>query len=201
MFFASWAGSAYNNDIHNLLDADGVRWVITHILSNYSDLPLAYILLLLVAFSIMSESGWICWVFPKNHPLMLKQLRAYTYTNLLAIVLTSIFVFVVLMPGSPLLNAFGGFEHSPLSIGWSILLLLFFILLSNVYGYISGQLTTSTDFLKAHTRFLNKYSYAFLTMFVVSQICGCLNYSNLLAFTSDSTDKAIMYILIALCFV
>lgn len=201
LFFASWAGSAYNNEIHNLLDADGIRWVITHILSCYSKLPLAFIILLLVTLSIMFESGWVGWIFPKNHPLMLKQLRAHTYTNLLALFLFAIFIFVMLIPGSPLLNVFGGFEHSPLSKGWGVLLLLFFILLSNVYGFISGQLTTLNDFAKAHTLLLRKYAYAFLTLFSVSQICGCLDYSNLLTFVSDSTETIIMYILIALCFV
>lgn len=201
MLLATWMVGAYNNEVRSLLDSDGVRWGITHILSNFSRLPLATILMLLVTVSVVLESGWLSWMFPKNHPLMLKQLRAYTYTNLLLIVITVFFVFVLLMPGSPFLNAFGGFAHSPLLKGWFSILSLLIIFIANVYGYLSGRLTTSNDFAFAHTRLLRKYAPAFVPLFIVAQIGGCMDYSNLFTFSSVETDRIIMTILVVLCFV
>lgn len=201
VLLASWVVGAYNSEVRSLLDSDGVRWGITHILSNFSRLPLATIIILLVTISTVMESGWLSWINPKNHPLMLKQVRAYTYTNLLLIILFLFFVFVLLMPGTPLLNAFGGLANSPLEKSWFPLLSLIIIFISNIFGYLSGRLTTSADFTFAHTRLLRKYTPSFLPLFVVAQISGCLQYSNLLTFTSSSTEQIIMYILICLCFV
>lgn len=201
LFIASWIGSIYDSHILNLLDADGIRWGVTHVLSNYGSLPLSLIIFLLVVVSVAIESGWLAWLYPKNHPLMLKQLRAYTYTNLVGMVSLVAVALVLLMPSSPLLNAFGGFAHSPLQRGGGVLLLMLILLMSNIYGYLSGQLTTNSDFIFAHTRLLRKYSYVFITLFVVAQVYGCLEYSHLLNFANPLLDDIVMYILIILCFV
>lgn len=200
VLITSWLVGAYNNDVRSLLDSDGVRWGVTHILSNYRRLPLSSIILLLVTSSIVHESGWLDWAFPKKHPLTLKQLRAYTYTNMLILILFAILISVLLMPASPLLNSFGELDHSPLAQGWFPMLLLSMILVSNVYGYLTGRLTTAQDFTFAHTRFLRKYAPAFITLFIVAQIDGCIVYSHLLEF-SYLAEKCIMLVLVALCFV
>lgn len=201
LFIATWIGSIYDSNINNLLDADGIRWGVAHIMSNYAKLPLSYIIMMLVVASVVVESGWLSWIFPKNHPLMLKQLRAYTYTNLTCIFVVGAFALLLFIPSSPLLNAFGGYSHSPLSQGGFALLMLLVIMLANIYGYLSGQLTTLADFIFAHTHFLRKYSFAFISLFVVSQVYGCVDYSNLLAFLGPTVNTVIMYVLILLCFI
>jgi len=198
---ATWVVGAYNDNVRSLLDTEGIRWGVTHILANFSRIPLATILLILVTVSVVLESGWLCWLSPKNHPLMLKQLRAYTYTNLLLVVIAVFVACLLLVPGSPFLNAFGSFEHSPLLKGWFPLLSLLIILLANLYGYLSGHLTTSADFAFAHTRLLRQLAPGFVTLFVVAQIGGCLDYSHLITFSYPDTDKIIMLVLIVLCFV
>lgn len=197
----SWIGSAYNPDINSLLDANGVRWGVSHILSNYSRVPLAAIIMILVGVSVVMESGWTSWLFPKNHPLLLKQLRAYTYSNLLVFILILIFVSVLLMPSSPLVNAFGEFDNSPIATGGLALLVLAVILVANMYGYLSGRLTTSADFAFAHTRLLRKYSYAFIPLFLVGQIMGSLYYTHILTPDTEELNNIIMYLLTILCFV
>ena len=201
VLLASWVIGAYDSGVKSILDADGIRWGVTHIVSNFAQLPLATILMFLVTVSVVMESGWLSWINPKNHPLMLKQVRAYTYTNLLLIIVFCIFVFLLLIPGTPLLNAFGGFSNSPLLQAWFPLLSLLIIFISNIYGYLSGRLTTSADFAFAHTRLLRKYSPAFVPLFVVAQIGGCLEYSNLFSFDSTSILQSIIYLLMLLCFV
>ncbi len=201
VLIASWLIGAYSPHVRSLLNDEGVRWGVSHIMSNFMRLPLAAILLIMVTVSVVWESGWLSWVFPKNHPLMLKQLRAYTYTNILLLFFFAFFVFILSLPGSPLLSALGEFENSPLSQGWLTLLALLLILLSNVYGFLSGHLVTSADFAFAHTRVLRNFSPAFITLFAVAQVCGCLDYSNLLFFLGPETEKAIMFLLIVLCFV
>lgn len=200
VLISAWVVGAYSDDVRNLLDADGVRWGLTHILSNYRRLPLSSIILILVTSSIVCESGWLDWVYRSRHPLSLKQLRAYTYTNLLLLVLFIAFMAVLLMPASPFLNSFGGFSHSPISQGWFPFLLLTLILISNLYGYLTGRLATAQDFTFGHTRFLRKYAQAFITLFIVAQIDGMINYTHLLEF-SFFAEKSIMIVLVALCFV
>lgn len=197
----SWVGSIYDSNINSLLDADGIRWGVSHIMSNYARLPLTLLITLLISVSVAIESGWTDWMYKKNHPLMLKQLRAYTYTNLLLLFLVIVFVLMLILPVSPFLNAFGELDHSPLAVGWPMLLSLLVILVSNIYGFLSGRLTTQVDFINAHTYLLRKYSYAFLSLFVVAQICGSIDYCNLLFFTAPTIDKAIMTLLVILCFV
>lgn len=198
---ASWVVGAYNPDVKSLLEDAGVRWSITHITKNFSDLPLAEILLLMVTVSVVRESGWLSWLYPKNHPLTLKQLRAYTYTNLLIFALFLIFLLVLFMPASPLRNSFGELSHSPLSQGWLSLLSLLFIIVSNVYGYLSGRFVTSADFAFAHTRVLRNFSPAFISLFFLGQIMGCLDYSQLITFSSSEVRTAIIHTLIILCFI
>lgn len=201
VLIASWIGNAYDSRICNLLDADGIRWGLKHILSNFRELPLALLILLLITLSVVIESGWADWILPKNHPLMLRQLRAHTYTNLILIICILGFLLVFFFPGSPFLNAFGGLEHSPIAQGWIPLLLLLIILLANVYGYLSGQLTTASDFTYAHAKLLSRYSFAFINLFLIAQIVGCLNYSNLLYFAPAYTNDLVMYVLILLSFI
>lgn len=197
----SWVVGAYHSDVNNLLEYAGIRWGITHIISNFSALPLATILLLMVTVSVVKESGWLSWLYPKNHPLMLKQLRAYTYTNLLLVVIVLVFLFLLFIPDSPLINSFGGLSHSPLSKGWLALLSLLVIFISNVYGYLSGRLVTSADFAFAHTRVLRKFSPAFISLFFLAQIFGCLDYSQLITFSSPEWRQVVLDTLIILCFV
>lgn len=200
VLLASWVVGAYNEDVKSLLDSEGVRWGVTHILSNYRRMPLSSIILMLVTSSIVHESGWLDWIYPKKHPLTLKQLRAYTYTNLLIGILFVCFLSILLMPSSPLLNAFGEFENSPISQGWFPILLIVLIIVSNMYGYLTGRLTTVQDFTSAHSRFLRQYAPGFITLFLVAQIDGYLVYSHLLEF-SYLAEKSIMLVLVALCFV
>ena len=201
ILIASWIGSAYDSRICNLLDVDGIRWGLKHVLSNFEDLPLAFLIFVLITLSVVIESGWADWLLPKNHPLMLRQLRAHTYTNLVLTICVIGFLLVLFFPGSPFLNAFGGLEHSPIAQGWLPLLLLLIILLANVYGYLSGQLSTASDFIYAHTKLLSRYSFTFISLFIVAQIVGCLNYSNLLFFAPAYVNKLFMYVLIIFSFI
>lgn len=197
----SWVVSAYDPSVNSLLEDAGIRWGITHIISNYSDLPLASILMLMVTVSVVKESGWLSWFYPKNHPLMLKQLRAYTYTNLLMVAIIAVFLFVLFFPASPLRNSFGELSHSPLSRGWLPMLSILIILVSNVYGYLSGRMVTSADFAFAHTRVLRDFSPAFISLFFLGEIMGCLEYTHLITFSSQEWRYAVLHTLVILCFI
>lgn len=182
LFVVSWVLSVYVDGVEGLLTPRGIRWMCSHLLANFATLPLASILMGLMALSVLRESG-LSQVFRRH--LSLKQRRALQITGLTLLVVLGLFSLLLLLPRAILLSAFGTLAHSAFSTGSFGLLFCLLMLMGNVYGYTSGRFVTLQDFLHAHVALLAAVAPSFVFLFLGSQLVECLQFTGLLPLLGD----------------
>ncbi len=172
----SWIGSVYGMDVQNLMSADGVRWLVSNVLPNFNQAPIAIILLTLMTLSTLTESELLTTLFRRSKPLTLKQRRALLYATVVFFLGIALILALTLLPSSILLSAFGHFEHSALQKGLFSLLLALVLLASVTYGYTAGRFFSWTDLVRAAAYIPSRVASYWLTLFVVSQFVACLDH-------------------------
>lgn len=175
----SWVGSIYDWGLHNLLDAEGVRWSLTHVLENFRQSPWVEVVLGLSVLGLCAESGLpqVCTPrFWQRSRRSLKKLRALQITSLILVLLLLLALYFVITPSSPLLSAFGHFFRSPLYNGLYSLILLTLTLLSIVYGGLSGRFLSLFDIVLAITCLPARMGGYFVSLFIASQLIACIHY-------------------------
>ncbi len=175
----SWVGNVYDWGLHNLLDAEGLRWAFTHVLSNLRQSPWAEIVLGLSALSIVMESG-LMQVFTsrfwQKDRRSLRKLRALQITSVVALLFVVCALYFVLVPTSPLLSAFGRFSQSPFYYGLYPYILLSMAVVAATYGYASGRFLSFGDMVQALVALPVGIASYFVTLFMASQFIACLHY-------------------------
>lgn len=182
LFFVSWGMDIYFDGIEGLLSARGIRWLCSYILPNFAAVPLAVIILLLMAFSVVRESG-LFQVFRRH--VSLKQKRALQITGLASLVVVCLFSLLLILPDAVLLSAFGTIRQSAFSKGLPGLLLCMVIFVGNVYGYTAGRFVTMRDFVRAHVSVFSSVADYFVYLFLASQFIGCLQFTGILTLLGD----------------
>lgn len=196
----SWVCSLYiDESVRSLLNADGIRWSVSSIMTNLDDAPLTYIGSFLICSGVLLESGFISTIITflrerKWHEssVSLKQRRAFMLTLGMVEAIAAFAVILCLFQSSLLLSAFGTIESSPLSRGWFGLLVMLLILIGNVFGYTSGKFVNTVDFINAHTLLLRKCAGYFIVLFISSELIACVKYTGLL---SDDATIVLSYAL------
>lgn len=196
----SWVSSLYIDDtVRSLLNSDGIRWSVGNILTNLDYVPLATICSMLMCAGVLCESGLVRTIFTiivelnwQNGSVSLKQKRALMLTIGFVEFIAALFILQYFFRGSLLLSAFGTYEESSLSRGWLGLLIIFFIVIGNMFGYASGKFVSIVDFINAHTYFIRKCSGYFITAFLSAELIACIKYTGLLG---DDAITVLSYIL------
>jgi len=196
----SWICSMYYyGSVNSLLDADGIRWSISNMVTNLYDAPVVNTLIFLICTSLLWESGFMGTLYTviremkwNTGSVSLKQRRALMFTLCVFEVMMVLFLIQVFAPGSMLFSAFDTYENSALSQGiWGLVTVLI-IILGNVYGYSSGKLVTKNDFVNAHTKHISLSAGYFITIFLAAELLACLKYIGLL---SEEFTTVLSYIL------
>ena len=182
LLFVSWVLSIYVDGVQGLLTTRGIRWMCSNIVLNFSTVPIASILLGLMAVSVLRASG-ILKAF-RSH-VSLKQRRALQITGVSVIVVLCLFSLLLLLPDAVLLSAFGTIRHSAFSKGLFGLLACLAIFIGNVYGYTSGRFTTVRDFIQAHASIFSSVANYFVMLFLASQLVNSLDYTGILPLLGD----------------
>jgi len=170
----SWVVSVYNPSAHSLLDANGLRWLMTSWVSNFTSLPLGEAVLVQMALSVVQASGLPDLLRGR---LSLKQQRALMFMLAALVFILAAVAAMTLLPPYTLLNFFGGVTDSPLMDSLPGLLFLTAEVLSCVYGYTAGKIVTIGDFSQAHTLLLIRCAPLFVHVFLLSQIIAWIKYS------------------------
>lgn len=170
----SWLGNYYGFDIRNILSAEGLRWFVENLIPNMALSPLAEIVFLLMAISVVVESG-LLKVFSGN--LSPKQRRALQLTGALFLFYCLLLVVLVFFSSSILLSALGTISGSPLSRGVLGLIVISLLMIGNFYGFVSGRLVTVNDFIQAHCELIRRVSPFFITIIIASQLVAFVDYA------------------------
>ena len=196
----SWVSSLYiDESVRSLLNSDGIRWSVANIITNLNAVPFATVCSLLICAGVLCESGLVSTIITllvernwHNGSVSLKQRRALTLVAFFVEFCAVCVVLQYIFRGSLLLSAFGTYHDSPLSRGWQGLLIVFLIIIGNVFGYASGRLVSVVDFINAHTFFLRKCAGYFIVAFVSAELLACIKYTGLLG---DDAVTVLSYIL------
>lgn len=174
IIIVSWFGNYYGLDIRNILSAEGLRWFVENLIPNITLSPLAEIVFLLMAISVVVESGLLKVFFGNLSP---KQRRALQLTGALFLVYCLSLVVLIFFSSSILLSALGTISGSPLSRGVLGIVGISLLLIGNFYGFVSGRLVTVNDFVQAHCELLRRVSPFFITIVIASQLVAFVGYA------------------------
>ena len=180
----SWIGSIYGiGHIQSLLSAEGVRWLLGHVMSNYMQTPaLSIVLVLMMGLGVGMQSGLsnaLKRFFQPGILLSRKERRALmlTFGALAAYVL--LIAVSILLPWSIAQGVTGGWQYSPLFKGSIYVLSLGIGLSGLVYGYASDTFLRFGDVFDAMSLLIARNASFFVMLFFLAQFFASLNYTRI----------------------
>ena len=190
LLLSSWLLGIYVDGVQGLLSPRGIRWMCSNIVPNFASVHLAKMLLGVMAFGVLNESG-IFRTFSDR--VSLKQQRALLITGSVFVFVVGLFSLLLFLPNAVLLSAFGTFSHSAFSKGFYGLMMVMAILVGNVYGATMGRFVSMHDFVQAHVAIFSTVAGYFVIVFLASQFIGCLEFTGILTLLGD--DGTVLHIL------
>jgi len=144
----SWLLSAtMTEDVRSLISSEGVRWFFSHFSSMLATPWLVWLLLLSMAAGSLCCSGLLETLRPPRSPLHYRQrLALRTSISLLVVYMAGVAALTV-VPHAVLLSATGQLWPSPFSRAVVPVLSFALLLVSIVYGWVSGRYATLADVL------------------------------------------------------
>ena len=177
----SWMGSVYGvNGVQSLLSAEGIRWVLGHVLENYVLAPaLGIILVLLMGLGVGFRSGLYDAskrFLRKGRLLSRKERRALTLAVLFFMFYVVLLVASMFLPWNLYWSVTGDWLHSPFSKGFIYLLSMGIGLVGMVYGYVAGSYRSMVDVMQGMSCLIARKASYFVTLFFVVQFFSSLEY-------------------------
>ena len=180
----SWIGSIYGlGEVQSLLSAEGIRWVLGHVVENYVQSPvLGIVLILFMGMGIVLRSGLYDAVkrfAGRNKLLSRKERRALTLAVGVLLLYFAMLVMSMFLPWNLYWNITGGWLHSPFSKGLVYLLSIGMGLGGMVYGYVSDTFRRFSDVVEGMSLLIAERSFTFVSLFFIIQFFSSLEYTHL----------------------
>ena len=180
----SWIGSIYGlGEVQSLLSAEGIRWVLGHVVENYVQSPvLGIVLILFMGMGIVLRSGLYDAVkrfAGRNKLLSRKERRALTLAVGVLLLYFAMLVMSMFLPWNLYWNITGGWLHSPFSKGLVYLLSIGIGLGGMVYGYVSDTFRRFSDVVEGMSLLIAARSFTFVSLFFIIQFFSSLEYTHL----------------------
>ena len=180
----SWIGSIYGlGEVQSLLSAEGVRWVLGHVVENYVQSPvLGIVLILFMGLGIVRRSGLYDAVkrfAGRNKLVSRKERRALTLSVGVGMLYVTVLILSMLLPWNLYWNITGGWLHSPFSKGLVYLLSIGIGLGGLVYGYVSDTFRRLSDVVEGMASLIAERSFSFVSLFFIIQFFSSLEYTRL----------------------
>ena len=180
----SWIGSIYGlGEVQSLLSAEGIRWVLGHVVENYVQSPvLGIVLILFMGVGIVLRSGLYDAVkrfARRNKLLSRKERRALTLAVGVLLLYFAMLVVSMFLPWNLYWNITGGWLHSPFSKGLVYLLSIGMGLGGMSYGYVSDTFRRLSDVVEGMSSLIAERSFTFVSLFFIIQFFSSLEYTHL----------------------
>ena len=187
----SWIGSIYGlGEVQSLLSAEGIRWVLGHVVENYVQSPvLGIVLILFMGVGVVLRSGLYDAVkrfAGRNKLLSRKERRALTLAVGVLLLYFAMLVMSMFLPWNLYWNITGGWLHSPFSKGLVYLLSIGMGLGGMVYGYVSDTFRRISDVVEGMSSLIAERSFTFVSLFFIIQFFSSLEYTRLAMNVDDS---------------
>lgn len=180
----SWIGSVYGaGEVQSLLSAEGIRWMLGHVVENYVQTPaLGVVLVLFMGLGVGIRAGLydVLKRFCRKEKLLSRKERRALLMSAIAFGLfVALIVVALLLPWNFLYGVTGSWEHSPIAKGWSYLLSVGIGLSGMVYGYVSDVFRNLADVVRGMSLLISRLASYFVTLFFVVQFFSSLAYTGL----------------------
>ncbi len=180
----SWIGSVYGaGEVQSLLSAEGIRWMLGHVVENYVQTPaLGLVLVLFMGLGVGIRAGLydVLKRFCRKEKLLSRKERRALLMSAIAFGLfVALIVVALLLPWNFLYGVTGSWEHSPIAKGWSYLLSVGIGLSGMVYGYVSDVFRNLADVVRGMSLLISRLASYFVTLFFVVQFFSSLAYTGL----------------------
>lgn len=180
----SWIGSIYGiAEVQSLLSAEGVRWMLSHAVTNYVQTPaLGVVLVLMLGLGIVSRSGFfdsLRRAVRKDKKLSRKERRALGLAFITFFSYVLVVLVAMVLPWNLLLSATGSWIHSPFSKGFVYILSVGLGMSGMVYGYASDAFRKVRDVVEAMSCLISRHAVYFVALFFTVQFFSSLEYTRL----------------------
>lgn len=197
----SWVANIYGwGEIQSLLSAEGIRWLLGHVVENYVSCPaLGIVLILLMGLGIAVHSGlYGIWkrLCQKEKLLSHKERWALTLTMAVWGIYVMLVIASLLLPWNFMWGITGSWLYSPLSKGFVYVLSIGIGLSGVVYGYVSGNFRRLSDIMTGMSYLIARESSYFVTLFFITQFFSLLVYMRLPAWLHLSDEVVNMLYLL-----
>ena len=181
---ASWIASIYGSgEVQNLLSAEGIRWMLGHMVENYITAPsLSIMMFLFMGTGVLVRSGLYdasVRFFQKGKLLSHKERRAMIWAFSAWIVYGLTILATTLIPVNILQSVTGTWMNSPFSKGFIYLFSLGIGLAGIVYGYTSDRFRRIQDTFEAMSYHISHYASYWVGLFFVVQFFSSLEYTHI----------------------
>ena len=193
----SWIGSIYGlGEVQSLLSAEGIRWVLGHVVENYVQSPvLGIVLILFMGLGIVRRSGLYDVVkrfAGRNKMVSRKERRVLTLSVGVGMLYVAVLILSMLLPWNLYWNITGGWLHSPFSKGLVYLLSVGIGLVGMVYGYVADSFRRLSDVVEGMSTLIADRSFCFVSLFFVIQFFSSLGYTRLMEWMN--VDEGILMV-------
>ena len=198
----SWIGSIYGvGEVQSLLSAEGIRWVLGHVVENYVRCPaLGMMLILFMGLGIVVQSGLydiLKRCRRKDKQLSRKERRALIAASIALLTFAVLVGLSLCLPGNFLLGVTGSWLHSPFAEGFAYILSVGIGFAGMVYGYVSDTFRSVLDVVKSMSSVIVSRAFSLVTLFFVVQFFSSLLYTNLAEWVGVS--DGVVYAFYAIC--
>lgn len=189
----SWVANIYGwGEIQSLLSAEGIRWLLGHVVENYVTCPaLGIVLILLMGLGIAVHSGLygiLKRLCQKEKLLSHKERWALRLTMVVWCIYVMLVVASLLLPWNFMWGITGSWMYSPLSKGFVFILSIGIGLSGLVYGYVSGNFRRLSDIMIGMSYLIAREASYFVTLFFITQFFSLLVYMRLPAWLHLSDE-------------
>ena len=178
----SWIASVYGvGEVQSLLSAEGIRWMLGHVVENYMHAPaLGIVLVLFMGMGIGIRAG--LYGALKRFCRKEKQLSRKERRALVASVVTlGLYVVLIgvtlLLPWNFLYSVTGSWSHSPFVKGLVYILSVGIGLSGMVYGYVSDVFRGWKDIVGGMSLLISRSASYFVTLFFIVQFFSSFIYT------------------------
>lgn len=180
----SWIGSIYGlGKVQSLLSAEGIRWMLRHVLGNFVQTPaLGIVMMLFLGFGIVDHSG--IWgtmgrARRKGKAISRKERRAIVLAGCILSVYVLMIICTTFAPWTLLRSVTGSLTNSPFQKGIYYLISFGAGISGIVFGYASGRFRDDKDIIRGMSSLFARFSDYFVVLFFIVQFFSSLMYTNL----------------------
>ena len=187
----SWMASVYGvGEVQSLLSAEGIRWMLGHVVENYVHAPaLGMVLVLFMGMGIGIRAGLYGALkrLARKEKLLSRKERRALGASAVTLGLYMVLIGVaMLLPWNFLYSVTGSWSHSPVAKGLVYILSVGIGLSGMVYGYVSDVFRGWKDIIGGMSLLISRSASYFVTLFFVVQFFSSLVYTGVPACFSMS---------------